>query len=96
MKKNILFIILFFSHFSTNAEGINLSCTLDESMCNRCSEYQTIFPVEKFSENQGAFDIEADESEIIDGKYLLSGNVEVNSKNIYLSANDVEISSADK
>ncbi|MEC7595805.1 MAG: LPS assembly protein LptD [Pseudomonadota bacterium] len=95
MKKYLLFIILFFSHFSTNAEGINLSCALDESMCNRCPEYQTIFPVEKFSENQGAFDIEADESEIIDGKYLLSGNVEVNSKNIYLSANDVEVLSAD-
>jgi len=95
MKKYFLFIILFFSHFSTNAEGINLSCALDESMCNRCPEHQTIFPVEKFSENQGAFDVEADKSEIIDEKYLLSGNVEVNSKNIFLSANDVEVLSAD-
>ena len=95
MKKYLLFIILFFSHFSTNAEGVNLSCALDQNLCNRCPEYQTIFPVEKFSENTGAMDIEADESEILEDKYLLSGNVEINSEKLYLSANDVEVSSVD-
>ncbi len=95
MKKYILFVILFFSHFSTNAEGINLSCALDQNLCDLCPEYQTIFPVEKFSENTGALDIEADESEILEGKYLLSGNVKVNSQSLYLSANDVEVSSTD-
>ncbi len=95
MKKCILFIILFFSHFSTNAEGVNLSCALDQNLCDLCPEYQTIFPVEKFSENTGALDIEADESEIIEGKYILSGNVELNSESLYLSANDVEVSSTD-
>ena len=80
MKKYIFFIVLFFSNFSTNAEGINLSCALDQNLCDLCPEYQTIFPVEKFSENTGAMDIEADESEIIEDKYLLSGNVEINSE----------------
>jgi len=95
MKKYIIFLILIFSHLSANANGVNLSCALDQNLCDRCPEYQTIFPVEKFSENTGALDIEADESEIIEEKYLLSGNVEVNSQNLFLSANDVEVSSAD-
>ena len=95
MKKYILFIILFFSHFSINAEGVNLSCALDQNLCDLCPEYQTIFPIEKFSENAVSLDIEADESEILEGKYLLSGNVEVSSESLFLSANDVEVSSAD-
>ena len=95
MKKYIVFLIVFFIHLSANANGVNLSCALDQNLCDRCPEYQTIFPVEKFSENTGALDIEADESEIIEEKYLLSGNVEVNSQNLFLSANDVEVSSAD-
>jgi len=95
MKKNLIFLVLFFSHFSSLANGVNLSCALDQSSCDRCPEYQTIFPVEKFSENIGSLDIEADQSEIIEDKYLLSGNVEVNSQNLFLSANDVEVSSTD-
>ncbi len=95
MKKNLIFIILILSHFSTNAEGINLNCTPSQPVCDNCSEYQTLFPIEKFSENTGALDIEADESEILEGKYLLSGNVEVNSESLFLSANDVEVSSVD-
>ena len=95
MKKYIIFLIVFFIHLSANANGVNLSCALDQNLCDRCPEYQTIFPVEKFSENTGALDIEADESEILEEKYLLSGNVEVNSQNLFLSANDVEVSSAD-
>ena len=95
MKKHLIFIILILSHFSTNAEGINLNCTPSQSVCDNCSEYQTLFPIEKFSENAASLDIEADESEILEGKYLLSGNVEVNSESLFLSANDVEVSSAD-
>ena len=95
MKKYIIFLIVILSHLSANANGVNLSCALDQNLCDRCPEYQTIFPVEKFSENTGALDIEADESEILEEKYLLSGNVEVNSQNLFLSADDVEVSSAD-
>ena len=95
MKKFLIFLILFVSHFSANANEVNLSCTLDQNFCDRCPEYQTLFPVEKFSENLGSLDIEADESEILEDKYLLSGNVEVNSQNLFLSANDVEVSSTD-
>jgi len=95
MKKYLIFLVLILSHFSVNANGVNLSCALDQNLCDRCPEYQTIFPIETFSENLGALDIEADESKIIKEKYMLSGNVEVNSQNLYLSANDVEVSSAD-
>ena len=95
MKKFLIFLILFVSHFSANANGVNLSCALDQNLCDRCPEYQTLFPLEKFSENPGSLDIEADESEILEDKYLLSGNVEVNSQNLFLSGNNMEVSSAD-
>jgi LPS-assembly protein len=95
MKKFLIFFVLISSHLSALANGVNLSCALDQNLCERCPEYQTIFPVEKFSENTGALDIEADQSEIIEDQYLLSGNVEVNSQNLFLFANDVEVSSTD-
>ena len=95
MKKYLIFLVLLISHFSAIANGVNLSCALDQNLCDRCPEYQTIFPVEKFSENIGSLDIEADQSEIIEDKYLLSGNVEVNSQNLFLSGDNMEISSAD-
>ena len=64
MKKYLIFLVLIVSSLSASANGVNLSCALDQNLCDRCPEYQTIFPVEKFSENTGALDIEADESEI--------------------------------
>jgi len=95
MKKALIFVVLMLAHLSTYAEGIDLSCSNSQPLCDNCPEYQTLFPVEQFSENTGALDIEADQSEILNEKYLLSGNVEVNSENLYLSANEVEVSSAD-
>ena len=95
MKKSLFFAILMLAHISTKAEGVDLSCSSTQPICDNCPEYQTLFPVEQFSENTGSLDIEADESEILEEKYLLSGNVEVNSENLYLSANNVEVSSAD-
>ena len=95
MKKSLIFVIIMLAHISTKSEGVDLSCSSTQPLCDNCPEYQTLFPVEQFSGNTGALDIEADESEILEEKYLLSGNVEVNSENLYLSANDVEVSSAD-
>ena len=94
MKKYLIFLVLFLSHFSIYAEGIELSCLSEELICNNCNEYQTLFPIEEFSQNLGSLDIEADKSEMLEGKYLLSGNVELNSESLYLSANDVEVTSA--
>ena len=82
------------AHFSANAVGVDLSCSPNQPVCNNCPEYQTLFPLEPFSKSNGALDIEADDSEILEEKYLLSGNVEVNSESLYLSANDVEVSAA--
>jgi LPS-assembly protein len=94
MKKFLIFVILMLGHLSINAEGVSLNCSPSQPLCNNCPEYQALFPVEQFSENTDSLDIEADQSEILEEKYLLSGNVEVNSKNLYLSADDVEVSSA--
>ena len=95
MKKALIFVVLMLAHLSTYAEGVNLNCAPAQPICDNCTEYQTLFPLEQFSENTGALDIEADESEIFEEKYLLSGNVEVNSESLFLSANNVEVSSTD-
>ena len=95
MKKYLIFLVLILSHFSIHAEGVKLSCIPNEPACINCPEYQTLFPIEEFSTNTDSLDIEADQSEILDGKYLLNGNVEVNSEKLYLAADDVEVSSID-
>jgi LPS-assembly protein len=95
MKKLLFFIILMLGQFSVSAEGVDLNCSLSKPLCDNCPEYQTLFPLEQFSESSGTLDIEADESEILEEKYLLSGNVEVNSESLFLSANDVEVTSTD-
>ena len=96
MKKYLIFLILILSHFSVNAEGVKLSCIPNEPACLNCAEYQTLFPLEEFSSNTGSLDIEADNSEILSDKYLLNGNVEVNSDKLFLAADDVEVSTVNK
>jgi len=96
MKKYLIFLVLILSHFSVYAEGVKLSCIPNEPACLNCAEHQTLFPLEEFSSNTGSLDIEADESEILSDKYLLKGSVEINSENLYLAADDVEVSTVDK
>jgi len=93
MKKYLIFLVLILSHFTSHAEGIKFGCIPDRK-CENCSEYQTLFPIEEFSLNTESLDIEADNSELLNDKYLLNGNVEVNSENLFLSADDVEVSPA--
>ena len=95
MKKYLIFLVLILSHFSIYAEGIKLSCNPNEPACANCAEHQTLFPIEEFSTNSDSLDIEADQSEFLEEKYLLNGNVEVNSKKLYLAADDVEVSPID-
>ena len=92
MKKYLIFLVLILSHFSVYAEGVKLNCIPNSPACENCSEYQTLFPIEEFSSNTESLDIEADSSEILKDKYLLDGNVKVNSNALYLSADDVEVS----
>jgi len=92
MKKYLICLTLILSHFSIHAEGIKLNCIPENLSCENCPESQTLFPIEQFSLTTGSLDIEADNSEILNDKYLLTGNVEVNSKNLYLSADEVEVS----
>ena len=95
MKKYLIFLVVILSHFSVHAEGIKLSCLPDSAICANCPDYQTLFPIKEFSSDTGSLDIEADESELLNEKYILNGNVEVNSENLYLAADDVEVSSLD-
>jgi len=95
MKKYLIFLVLILSHFSVYAEGIKLTCIPNSPACENCSEYQTLFPIEEFSTNTDSLDIEADQSELLEGKYLLKGNVEVASESLYLAADSVEVSSSD-
>jgi len=96
MKKYLIFLVLILSHFSVSAEGVKLSCIPNSPACENCPEYQTLFPIEKFSSNTESLDIEADNSEILSDKYLLNGSVEINSEKLFLAADDVEISTIDK
>ncbi|MBT6633769.1 MAG: LPS-assembly protein LptD, partial [Gammaproteobacteria bacterium] len=96
MKKYLIFLVIILSHFSVYAEGVKLSCAPNEAVCVNCPDYQTLFPLEEFSTNTDSLDIEADQSELLDGKYLLNGNVEVNSEKLYLAADNIEVSSIDK
>jgi LPS-assembly protein len=95
MKKYLIFLVMMLSHFSINAEGIDLNCSPIISNCSNCSEFQTLFPVEELSSSSDSLDVEADESEIQNDKYLLSGKVKVSSEDLYLSADNVEVSSLD-
>jgi LPS-assembly protein len=95
MKKYLIFLVLILSHFSVYAEGVKLSCIPNDPVCINCPDYQTLFPLEEFSTNTDSLDIEADQSELLEGKYLLNGNVEVNSEKLYLAADEVEVSSID-
>ena len=95
MKKYLIFLVLILSHFSVNAEGVKLSCIPNSKACESCSEHQTLFPIEEFSTNSESLDIEADQSELLEEKYLLNGNVEINTNKLFLAADDVEVSSID-
>jgi LPS-assembly protein len=95
MKKLLIFIISILSHFPVYAEGIELTCSPNISDCDNCPEYEYIFPVENLSNDTKGLEVEADNSEIINGKYVLSGNVQVNSANLFLSGNNVKVSSDD-
>ena len=95
MKKYLIFLVLILSHFSVYAEGVKLSCIPNDPACVNCPDYQTLFPFEEFSTDTDSLDIEADQSELLEGKYLLNGNVEVNSEKLYLAADNVEVSPID-
>ena len=93
MKKHSVFLVLLLGAFSIHAEGIQLTCTPYEPSCSNCPEYQTLFPIEEFSKEAGSLNIEADESEMLSNQtYHLTGNVEVKSDELFLTADKVDIS----
>ena len=95
MKKHLIFFVLLLSAFSIHAEGVKLACSPYQPTCTNCPEYQTLFPIEEFSKDSGSLDIEADQSEILNETYHLTGDVKVKSTSLVLAADDVLVNSAD-
>ena len=95
MKKHLILLILALSAFSINADGVNLTCAPYQPLCVNCPEYQTLFPLEEFTNDPESLDIEADESEMIENQYHFSGDVELRSDSYFLAADDIEVSASD-
>ena len=92
MKKHLILSILALSTFSIQAEGVNLNCSPYKTTCVNCPEYQTLFPLEKFTNDSESLDIEADQTEILTNQaYHFSGDVELTSDSYFLSADDIEV-----
>jgi len=88
--------MLTLSAFSIHADDVKFTCAPYQPLCVNCPEYQTIFPLEDFSNNPESLDIEADQSEIIANEaYHFSGNVKLKSDSHFLAAEDVEVSTTD-
>ena len=96
MKKHLIFFVLLLSAFSIHAEGVKLACSPYQPTCINCPEYQTLFPIEEFSKDSDSLDIEADQSEILNETYHLTGDVKVKSTSLVLAADDVLVNSADE
>ena len=93
MKRYLVFLTLFLVSFSVNAEGVKLSCKPYDTSCINCPEFQTLFAINEFSKVSGSLDVEADESEILSNQsYHLKGDVTVKSDKLFLSADNVKVS----
>ncbi len=96
MKKHLIVSILALSAFSIQADGVNLACAPYQPLCVNCPEFQTLFPIETFTDDPESLDIEADQSEIIANEnYHFSGNVELKSDSYFIAADDVEVFTSD-
>ena len=86
-----------------HAEGVNLTkdkqltCQQYYPVCDTCTKNQFLLPFNNFSSDPDALDVEADQSEITEkDNYLISGNVILRSKDHYLSADQVLVSTEDQ
>ena len=87
MKRYLIFTTLILSNTLINADISGLNCP----------EYQTLFPLEKFTSNTQGLEIEADQSEINqNNNYLLTGNATVKSNSYFLAADEISISKSDQ
>ena len=87
MKRHLIFTTLILSNTLINADISGLNCP----------EYQTLFPLEKFTSNTQGLEIEADQSEINqNNNYLLTGNATVKSNSYFLAADEISISKSDQ
>ena len=87
MKRHLIFTTLILSNTLINADISGLNCP----------EYQTLFPLEKFTSNTQGLEIEADQSEIKqNNNYLLTGNATVKSNSHFLAADEISISKSDQ
>ena len=99
MNKKLFFTSLLIASSFAQADGIKLTktnnqiCSLSYSDCEICSENKYLFPLNAFSNDSEALEIEADRSEITENEdYLITGNVKVRSTDNFLAADKVTIS----
>ena len=93
MKNYLIFLVFILGSLSTHAEGLKLTCEPQNSTCINCQNYQTLFPIEEFSNEPGSLNIEADNSEILNKTYYLSGDARVKSVDSILSADEINVNS---
>jgi len=93
MKKYLVFLTLLLGSFSVYSEGVKLTCSPYTPDCSNCPEFQTLFTINELSKESGNLDVEADESEILSNQsYHLKGDVTVKTDELFLSADDVKVS----
>jgi len=95
MKKHLILSILALSAFSIQADGVNFTCAPYQPLCTNCPEFQTLFPLETFSNDSESLDIEANKSEILNEAYHFIGDVELRSDSHFLAADEIEVSTSD-
>jgi len=99
MNRTLFFTSLLLTSLIIQADGVKLSkatekiCSLNYSDCEICSEDILLFPLNTFSNDSEALEIEADRSEITENEdYLITGNVKIKSTDNFLAADKVTIS----
>ena len=100
MKKLLFFSALLLNASLIHAEEVDLSelSCLNNPICKSCSQYaKFLFPIQEYSSELDAIEIEADQSEII-GKdiYHIIGNVQAKSNKYVLLADEVKFNQSDQ
>ena len=100
MKKLLFFSALLLNASLIHAEEVDLSelSCLNNPICKSCSQYaKFLFPIQEYSSELDAIEIEADHSEII-GKdtFHITGNVQAKSDKYVLLADEVKFNQSEQ
>ena len=100
MKKLLFFSALLLNASLIHAEEVDLSelSCLNNPICKSCSQYaKFLFPIQEYSSELDAIEIEADQSEIIEKDiFHIIGNVQAKSDKYVLHADEVIFNQSDQ